>query len=152
MWKLMSDRPGYEQAYSVLFSYYDQKQSDAQKRKVVSLWRSADPTNLHARLFDAAMQLSSAAARGTARIDGLEAMLLEIFHDYPDQAEAIAALQSFYAQTGRMSEFMSRLENECAHDPANRTAAEYLVEVYVSQKPRRRRRAGAGFFSRGDGK
>ena len=41
LWKLMSDRPGYEQAYSVLFNYYDQKGADAQKRKVVTLWRAA---------------------------------------------------------------------------------------------------------------
>ena len=71
--------------------------------------------------------------RGTAELDTIESVLLDIFHDYPDQQEAIAALQSFYAQTGRSTEFLSRLEDECRQHPENRTAVEYLVEVYASQ-------------------
>ena len=144
----MSDRPGYEQAYTVLFNYYDQKGSDAQKRKVVSIWRGADPTNMHARLLDAAMQLSSGVVRGTAALETVEANLLEIFHDYPDQVEAIAALQSFYAQVGRSTEFVSRLQNECQRHPTNRTAVEYLVQVYAAQKLYPEARASARCVSR----
>jgi tetratricopeptide (TPR) repeat protein len=134
LWKLMSDRPGYEQAYSVLFNYYDQKGADAQKRKVVTLWRAADPTNMRARLLEAGMILSSGAARGNIQLQAVEAILLEIFQDNPDQIEAIEALQSFYQQIGRLPEFVNRLENECQRDPQNRTALETLVGLYGQEK------------------
>ena len=41
LWKLVSDRPGYERAFTELFDYYDAMHADAQERKVVGVWRSA---------------------------------------------------------------------------------------------------------------
>jgi tetratricopeptide (TPR) repeat protein len=134
MWKLIGDRPGYEQAYNLLFNYYLDKNSGAQARKVLTTWRSADPTNVEARLLEARIMRLASTGRNSAQLENVEAILLDLFHDNADNAEVIGELAAYYAQTNRVSELVQRLEAERVRNPANRTAVESLVEIYAQQK------------------
>ena len=43
----------------------------------------------------------AALARGQIQLDAVEAILLDIFRDNPDNPEVIDTLRAFYEQTGR---------------------------------------------------
>ncbi|HEX3355864.1 MAG TPA: tetratricopeptide repeat protein [Tepidisphaeraceae bacterium] len=135
LWKLIGDRPTYEQSYNELFVFYNAKGNEPQKKKVVALWRTNDPTNFHGRLAEAIMLMDAAFhGGGLTDFETVEAVLLEIFHDNPDQQEAIDVLATFYKQTGRIPELISRLEIERVRDPANRNIVTNLVDIYAQQK------------------
>ncbi len=101
LWKLIGDRPGYELAYDNLYQFYDSKGNEAQKKKVVALWRSNDPTNVQGRLAEALMLMGTAFhGGGLTDFETVEAVLLEIFHDNPDDQDVINVLASFTGRPG----------------------------------------------------
>src|SRR4029079_12100114 len=57
LWKLLSDRPGYEDAYASLFRYYLVNNAPAPARKVLDTWLSAQPDSVPARLLQATIVL-----------------------------------------------------------------------------------------------
>jgi predicted Zn-dependent protease len=74
----------------------------------------------------------------TNRAEQARNLIDPLVEQYPDDVQVLNAAQGFYAQTGKIDEYVQKLENERTRNPQNRTAAEQLVRLYAAQK-----RAGA---------
>jgi tetratricopeptide (TPR) repeat protein len=129
LWKLISDRPGYEDAYASLFRYYMVNNAGGQARKVLDTWLSAEPNSVAARLLQATI-----VARLGSQQEAAESLLLDLFRQNPDNAEVLMAMRSFYSASNRTPRLVERLEEERSTHPDNRVAVEQLVDIYVSQK------------------
>jgi predicted Zn-dependent protease len=125
--KLILDYPRHEEAYGLLFSYYVRRQKPAQAVKVLQSWRSADPSNVQAQLFQAMLLIR------TQHPDEAENILTRLFDEHPDDPEVLMALHQLYSQNGRLDQYIDRLEQEREQHPDNRNAVEQLVDIYASQ-------------------
>jgi tetratricopeptide (TPR) repeat protein len=129
LWKLLSDRPGYEDAYASLFRYYLVNNAPAPARKVLDTWLSAQPDSVPARLLQATIVL-----RNGNQPEAAEQLLLDLFHQSPDDPEVLAALHAFYQSVNRIPQLLEKLEVQRAQSPDNRAVVEQLVDLYASQK------------------
>jgi len=128
LWKVVSDSPTYEDAYFELFRFYSQDDQAAKAINVLSKWLTADPGNVHARLFRAQVMQQG------GRTEAAETDLTALFREQPQSAEVLVANLRFYQSTRRLEEYIAMLEEERRAHPDNREAAEQLVEIYYEQK------------------
>jgi tetratricopeptide (TPR) repeat protein len=126
--KLIADHPRREEAHSLLFGYYVGMQDPALAVKALQNWRSADPSNVQAQLFQAMLLF------GTKHPNEAEAILNRLFDEHPDDPEVLSALQELYTRGGRVDQYVDLLEQERARHPDNRNAVERLVEIYAMQE------------------
>jgi tetratricopeptide (TPR) repeat protein len=128
LWKIVSDTPGYEEAYLELFEFYFLQNQPSKAVNVLAKWLTADPGNYRARALRARIMHQA------GRNDAAETELLSLFHDQPESAEVLSALHEFYTDVGRLDEYISKLEDERKVRPENREAVEQLVLIYHQQK------------------
>jgi tetratricopeptide (TPR) repeat protein len=68
------------------------------------------------------------------RNEAAESELLALFRDDPDDPTVLSALHRYYAESRRLEEFISKLEEVRKKHPENREAVEQLVMIYHEQK------------------
>ncbi|HLL89030.1 MAG TPA: tetratricopeptide repeat protein [Tepidisphaeraceae bacterium] len=128
LWKLIGDRPTYEDAYAALFRHYLDQQQVQRALKVLNTWLGADPGSVNARLLQATLYQQG------GRAEAAEDQLLKLFAEHPDSPEVLRGLFQLYGRTGRTDKFVGMLEDRVAKRPDDRAAVEFLVEVYANQR------------------
>jgi len=123
LWKLVSDRPTFDEAYTSLFGYYLRAGDGVQAEKVLAAWLAADPASIEARALQSSLLIRARRFPAAQRvIDGM-------FADRPNSLDVLMTMRLLYAQTGRQAELVSRLQAEVDQRPQNRSAVMMLVEL-----------------------
>ncbi|HEV7299051.1 MAG TPA: tetratricopeptide repeat protein [Tepidisphaeraceae bacterium] len=128
LWKLISDHPTCEAAYTSLFTQYLQRGDTMAAVKIVSRWLAADPSNVNARLLQASV------FRQSSHNEAAEEVLLNLVNEHPSNSAVLADLYGFYVSNGRIEAYVSKLEALRAADPSNYVAGEMLVETYAQMQ------------------
>jgi tetratricopeptide (TPR) repeat protein len=131
LWKLVSDWPQFEEAYSELFTLYLQRRSVDPALGVLRKWLAAVPTSVDARLLEAAIDSQTAQPEALA---AARTVLQGLFEEQPENLAVLRAMEQFYRHHARLDDFISKLETERIRNPENREAAEVLVSIYAEQK------------------
>ena len=92
LWKLISDHPALRDAYLDLYLASIRRGFEKQAERVVTLWLAADPDSV------TAWRIQSLQYQRAEREDAAEAILVRVFNEHPEDAEAIAALGAFYVR------------------------------------------------------
>jgi predicted Zn-dependent protease len=124
---LVGRQPQFDQAWEALFQFYLAQQAVDPARKVLSDWLTADPASVSARVLQADLAAED-GDNATA-----EAILLKILTDHPDDADVISALVGLGKRTGRLDQFVTRLEELRRRQPTDSALAEWLVDIYADQ-------------------
>jgi predicted Zn-dependent protease len=128
LWKLAEQQPTCEEAYLQLFrGYLDRQQAD-RAIEVLKSWLQNDPASTNGHILEATVFLQA------KQIGAAERTLNDLFAREPDNPDVLTTLAAFYGQTGRMEEYVTKLEAQRAEHPENRTAVEQLVLLYATQK------------------
>lgn len=125
LWKLISDRPTFDDAYERLFAFYDENADKSRGERLLSTWLGNDPGSVSARILQASVLIRRNQAAGAERI------LLSLFADHADNESVVALLNILYVRTDRAEQFTRKLEDEIIAHPRNRTAVESLVRHYT---------------------
>jgi tetratricopeptide (TPR) repeat protein len=128
LWKIISDSPTYEEAYSELVGYYFEQNQTSKADNVLSKWLAADPGNITARILRAGL------LQQAGRSDAAEGEFLSLFHDHPESTEVLAAMYAFYTRSHHIDDYINKLEAERSAHPENHEAIEHLVLIYTQQK------------------
>jgi tetratricopeptide (TPR) repeat protein len=128
LWRLVEQHPTLEDAYATLFRYYLQNDAVPQAVRALRSWLGADPSNVNAKLLEASFYVR---ARQFATAEEILLGLLSSDHQQ-QQSEVLRMLRLLYQQTGRLQQFIDKLEQERLTRPENRVALEHLVAVYQS--------------------
>jgi predicted Zn-dependent protease len=124
---LVAAQPQFDQAWEALFQFYLAQQQVDPARKVLADWLAADPASVSARVLEADL----AAEDGDDA--GAEAILLKVFTDHPDDADVISALVGLGRRTGRLDQFVARLEELRRRQPRDEAITEWLVDIYTDE-------------------
>jgi tetratricopeptide (TPR) repeat protein len=128
MWKLLSDRPRFDQGYALLLNYYRGRNDLSRAWDLVDRWLTADPSSISAR-----------AARCGALVEqrhleeGLASMR-RLFEQHPDDENVVDQYLEFQVAAGLLQQAIDALEAERAAHPGNRAVIEALLKVYVARK------------------
>lgn len=128
LWKIISDTPTYEEAYTELVDYYFEQNQPSKAVNVLSKWLVADPGNVTARILRARL------LQQAGRSDAAESEFLSLFHDQPESAEILGATYAFYSRSNRIEDYITKLETERKTHPDNHEAVEQLVLIYYERK------------------
>jgi tetratricopeptide (TPR) repeat protein len=128
LWKLVGEHPTFEDAYNALFRQYLDAGAVRQADRVVETWLKADPGSDSAKLLEATLLF----LRGQAPL--AEARMLALFERNAEDAELLISLRELFTRTGRLEEYVKKLEAERAAHPRNQAVVEQLVEIYTAQK------------------
>jgi tetratricopeptide (TPR) repeat protein len=124
MWKLLSDRPTFEDAYSTLYAYYGEVGSDTQADRVLAMWTSAAPYSPSARLLQAARFFR------TGRNDSAEELITKLLDERGDDSGVLRTAYALYSRSGKLDALVAALEQSVRARPGNIAAASALVELY----------------------
>jgi tetratricopeptide (TPR) repeat protein len=127
LWKVISDHPSYDLAYTTLFGHYLEHSSAKQAMNVLSTWVQNDPASVNARLFQATVLTQG------GKSDAAEHILLDLFEENPDSQSVVSRLEEFYLATNRLPTLVEHLEEERLAHPENRVVVQALVDVYSEQ-------------------
>ena len=127
MWDLISDWPGYDDAYMDLYRHYSEDGRDGPASRVVSVWLAANPRGTAPRLLEVGSLFRSGQA------DSAERLLLRLFDEHGGDSSVLSAMHGFYERTGRLDEFVRRLEQRHAQEPGNFSVGLALTEMYAKQ-------------------
>lgn len=125
LWKLVSDHPGFDDAYEKLFSLYVSRRNGNQAIRVLQIWLQADPSSIDARLLQAIVLLQS------RQFDAAERQLLQLFDEAGDNEQVLGALQALFAQRGQPQRWIELLEQEWEKHPDNHQVVARLSAAYV---------------------
>lgn len=128
LWKLTADAPTCEEAYLRLFREYLGQQDAEQAIRVLNAWLANDPSSTNAKLLLATVRTQAGQA------DVAERILLDLFEREPDNGDVLASLNALYGETGRIEQWIGKLEAQRTAHPENRTVVEQLVLLYAAQK------------------
>jgi tetratricopeptide (TPR) repeat protein len=128
LWKLADEVPTCEDAYLRLFQSYLRQGNANDAIRVLDTWLSNDPSSINAKLLLATVRIQA------GQPDLAERILLDLFDREPDNVDVLSALHAYYQQTGKLDQWIARLEEQRAAHPENRAAVEQLVLIYTSQK------------------
>jgi tetratricopeptide (TPR) repeat protein len=128
MWKLLSDRPTFEDAYSTLYAYYGEAGSDTQADRVLTMWTSAAPYSPSARLLQAARFFR------TGRNDSAEQLITKLLEERGDDSGVLRTAYALYSRSGKVDTLVAALEQSVRARPGNIAAASALVELYEEKK------------------
>lgn len=128
LWKLIQDQPTCDDAYLQLFRRYIDEQQFSDAIKVMQTWVANDPNNANAKILQSSVFLQAHQEAAAEQI------LNDLFEREPDNGDVLAALSAFYGQTGKIDQFIAKLEAQRTAHPENRTAIEQLVLIYAAQK------------------
>ncbi len=127
LWKLVSDHPSYDLAYTTLFGHYLEHNSAKQAMNVLSTWLQNDPASVNARLFQATVLTQA------GKSDAAEHLLLDLFEENPDSQTIVSKLEEFYVSVNRLPTLVEHLEEQRASHPDNRAVVQALVDIYGEQ-------------------
>jgi len=127
LWKLVTDRPGFDDAWYSLFRFYADQQNGPAARNVIDKWLAADPGTINGRILLATILFQA------KQVDDAEQILTRLFNDYPGRPEVLAINASLYQQTGRINLFIAKLEELRSRQPDNQDVVQRLVGTYVEQ-------------------
>jgi tetratricopeptide (TPR) repeat protein len=124
MWKLLSDRPTFEDAYSTLYAYYGEAGSEAQADRVLTMWASAAPYSASARLLQGARFFRA------GRNDAAEQAIAKLLEERADDQGVIRTAYALYTRSGKIDTLISTLEQRVRERPGNVAAVSALVDLY----------------------
>jgi tetratricopeptide (TPR) repeat protein len=127
LWKLVGQRPHFDEAWAALFQFYITQQQIEPARRVLAQWLGANPESVQAGV----LQADFAAEEGNP--GDAEAILLKLFGEHEDDPDVISALVSLGRRTGRLDMFIRRLEDLRQAEPTNAAVVEQLVEIYADE-------------------
>jgi tetratricopeptide (TPR) repeat protein len=128
LWKLISDRPEVDEAYTRLFRYYQDHNQAERSVAVSQSWLAADPDNTAARLLHITLLWRAGVT------DDAEKMLTELYKEHPDDAEVLQSLRVVLTQDhGSSDRYVATIEERFTQHPDDLTAAEELVNAYTRQ-------------------
>ncbi len=125
--KLVEDVPNCEDAYLQLFHRALKGGDPQQAVRILQTWLTADPANVNARVLQATVMLRAEKA------DTAERIYADLLQREPNNPEVLAGATAFYGDTGRMEEFLTKLEAHRAAHPEDRTVIEQLVLLYATR-------------------
>lgn len=125
--RLNEDHPLFEQGYTTLILFYNQRKMPTSALRTLQRWLTADPQNPAARILQAAVY------RNAKHDDAAERILLDLFEQYADSADVLVALGRLYVDSGRLEQYIRLLEQKRQSRPDIREVAEQLVELYNDQ-------------------
>lgn len=128
LWKLITDYPTCDDGYDALFQYYLSQNSPQQAMRVLRTWLDNAPMSIPAKLLEA-----SVFFRGQ-RFDQADQLLDQLVDQHPDNRDVLGTAALIYQQTGRLPEFVQKLEKLRVTDPRNQVVVEQLVDIYASEK------------------
>jgi tetratricopeptide (TPR) repeat protein len=124
MWRLLSDRPAYEDAYSTLYAYYSEAGADGPMGRVLNTWLGAVPSSPSARLLHALGHFRD------GRPDVAAQLMSRLLSERGDDPGVIGTAHAFYVRAGRLDALIGALEARVKEQPGNVAAAAALVELY----------------------
>jgi tetratricopeptide (TPR) repeat protein len=124
MWKLLSDRPTFEDAYSTLYAYYGEAGSDTQADRVLTMWASAAPYSASARLLQAARFFRA------GRNEAAEQTIAKLLEERGDDQGVIRTAYALYTRSGKIDTLVTTLEQRVRERPGNIAAVSGLVDLY----------------------
>ena len=128
LWKVVSDWPGFEDAYDALYSLYEGREADAQAAKVLATWLAADPASVGARLAQVRDQLRA------GRVGATQALVQRLFADEPGDPRVLALLRAIYGQGERsLAWLIAELQQRHAGNPGDLAAAAQLVDLLAGE-------------------
>jgi Tfp pilus assembly protein PilF len=125
---LAEEQPTCEEAYLNLFNGYLNRGQPDRALQTLKTWLRNDPASVNAHVIEATVYVQ---AKETA---AAERSLNDLFNREPDNGDVLAAMTAFYGQSGRIEEWIGKLESQRTEHPENRTAVEQLVLIYAQQK------------------
>jgi tetratricopeptide (TPR) repeat protein len=124
MWKLLSDRPTFEDAYSTLYAYYGNAGSETQADRVLTMWASAAPYSASARLLQAARLFRA------GRSDAAEQVIAKLLEERGDDPGVLRTAYALYTRSGKIDKLISAIEQRVRERPGNVAAVSALVDLY----------------------
>ncbi len=123
LWKIIGDRPGYDDAYIALVNMYLEAGSQQQALHTIDAWLAADPNNIGAQLLN------------TRRLPGPAAFAVvdRLLAEHGDDPQVLNGALAIYSQSGRINDYIRKLEDIRTKHPENRTVVEQLVDIYAAQ-------------------
>lgn len=126
LWKLASDHPQYEDAYGLLYQQYDRKPSA--QEQVLNHWLKATPRSANGRMLRVLL-LVQQDKTGSA-----EQLLDQLFADESDNAEILTVMASIYRRSGRLKDYLAKLDGELKAHPTNIVAVQQMAAMHVADK------------------
>jgi tetratricopeptide (TPR) repeat protein len=124
LWKLVSDWPGFDDAYDALYALYSGRDADAAAGRVLSAWLAADPASVPARIAQLREQVSQ------GRLAAAQGLVQRLFADRPGDPRVLAVLRAIYGQGERTAAWLlMELQQLHAKDPGDMAAAAQLVDL-----------------------
>ena len=127
LWKLISDDPGFEEAYVALFDSSLKRNLEAQADRVVSVWMAADKQSLGAARLQAIQYLRA------GRVNAARQMLKRLFEQSPGDPQTIALLQIADDRAQQSDAFIATLKHQHDNDPGNESVSAALVEALLAE-------------------
>jgi predicted Zn-dependent protease len=128
MWKLLSDRPRFDEGYAILLEYYRGRKDQSRSWDLVERWLTADPSSVPARTENCIVL----AEQGHP--DQALAGIKRLFEQYPDDEVVVARYLQFQVVAGQLPQAIDALEAQLAAHPGTRVVVETLLKIYVAQK------------------
>jgi len=128
LWKLVSDWPGFEDAYEALYSLYDARDADGAAARVLAAWVTADPASVPARIAQVREQLRA------GRVVAAQGLVQRLFADKPGDPRVLTAVRAIYGQGERtLAWLVSELQTRHAAAPGDMATAAQLVDLLADQ-------------------
>jgi len=121
LWKLISDHPGFDEAYTMLIAHYGSTGAIAPAERVLNTWLGNEPSSVEARLIQAMTLL------GRNQGAAAERMLLGLFTDHPDLPEVVSTLRVVFERNNHPDLLVKKLEELHTADPTNLAVLDGLV-------------------------
>jgi predicted Zn-dependent protease len=128
MWKLISDWPGFEDAYDALYALYDGRGNEGAAQRVLSAWLAADPGSVPARLVQVRDQVRA------GRVTAAQGLIQRLLADRPGDPRVLAMLRAMYGQAGSRTRLwlVTQLQQLHASSPGDLGPAAQLVDLLAT--------------------
>jgi predicted Zn-dependent protease len=123
LWKLIAQRPQYDQAWSALHAIYDNTNRPTQAVQVLAEWLRINPGSPTARILEA--EWTGQHGQEQTAIDSL----VKILQDHSDDVQIILKVESVFVEFHREQEFVGRLVSLHHDQPTNLTVLGMLVDI-----------------------
>ena len=125
LWKLVSDCPGFEDAYDALYAYYEGRGKGGAAAQVLSAWLTADLASVPALLVQVREQIRD------GRLTAAQGLLQRLSADRPGDVRVLAILRAVYGQSGSRTRawLVSELQQRLGTSPGDVATAAQLSDL-----------------------
>ena len=123
MWKIVSDWPGFDDAYDALYALYEGREDSGASSKVLSAWLAADPAGVAARLVQTREHVQA------GRVTAAQSLVQRLFVERPGDARVLGALRAMFGQGRAALWLRTELQQRHAAAPGELATAAQLVDL-----------------------